>query len=491
MWILLPGLLALACTDEARWQVVLPDSGTYASPGAVDLNSDGVADIVLGAGGNKEWEPSENGVLAFNGKNGRLLWKAPCRNQVVGTPVFADVSADGTPDVIIGGRSAQLMALDGSTGETLWEYLPHNPATDYFNDTSILNFFTPQLVPDQNGDGAEDLLTAYGGFVKARPWEYERPAGQLLLVCARTGQLLHRVFMPDGRETYMSPVVLQKNGALHVIFGTGGETINGNLYIAPLADLLDNRLDQYQILARGEEKGFIAPPVLADITADGQADIIVNAFEGNTLAFSGRNLRLLWQATPGPGYETHSQPAPGQFTGNPATDFFINYGKGQWPQVEGALQVIIDGQTGQLHRLDSTGNLQYAAPVVVEAEGRQQVIFPVNMKIPTGFAPETGQPAESLETRLMLFDPATGQSQSLAAAPGANIGSTVLLQDLDKDGRAELVFVHNNNPYDPFTFNGISVACISAPGTAGPWSRYMGVNGKSTLPLANTASAGH
>lgn len=48
------------------------------------------------------------------------------------------------------------------------------------------------------------------------------------------GSMLARATMPDGKETYMSPVIhdFKGSGDLSVIFGSGGETISG-IFIRP------------------------------------------------------------------------------------------------------------------------------------------------------------------------------------------------------------------------------------------------------------------
>ncbi len=99
----------------------LPGLNSASSPRVADLTGGGILDVVMGAGG-REWSPSEVGIIALNGADGRLLWSAPARNQVVGSALFPDISGDGTPEVVIGGRSAELRALDGKAGRTIWEF---------------------------------------------------------------------------------------------------------------------------------------------------------------------------------------------------------------------------------------------------------------------------------------------------------------------------------------------------------------------------------
>jgi len=85
------------------WVVTFQRTGSNSSPRLADLTDDGVLDVVLGAGYN-EGDSTRQGVIALDGKNGRLLWEVPSSNQIVGSATFLDVSGDGVPDVAIGGR---------------------------------------------------------------------------------------------------------------------------------------------------------------------------------------------------------------------------------------------------------------------------------------------------------------------------------------------------------------------------------------------------
>jgi outer membrane protein assembly factor BamB len=103
------------------WEMYLDKLGTGSSPHVADLTGDGVLDIVMGMGG-KENYPTDTGVVALDGTNGKMLWHLPARNQMVGSAIFEDITHDGTPDVFIGGRSAELMAIDGRNGKILWNF---------------------------------------------------------------------------------------------------------------------------------------------------------------------------------------------------------------------------------------------------------------------------------------------------------------------------------------------------------------------------------
>ncbi len=477
--------LFFSCENRSQnWTVVVENAGTYASAKAVDLNNDQILDIVVGAGGRKEWNYSKNGVLAIDGKNGSLLWTAACRNQIIGNPIFLDITGDPIPDVFIGGRSAQLMALNGKDGSIIWEYMKTEPNADMKNDTTVLNFFSPQFIPDQDGDGDDDLLVAYGGFVKAKPSDTLRPMGYLMVLSSLSGKVLAKAPMPDGKETYMSPVVYEKDAQKHVLFGTGGETIAGNFYSTSLEDIMDGIITQHTLLAEGASKGFIAPPVLVDLNHDQIPEIIINAYEGATYAYNGATHELLWKVDLGGGYETHSQPAIGQFTGDQTPDFFVNYGKGTWPAIHSALQVVIDGSNGNYSRIDSLGFLQYSSPIALRKDGMEKddVLFVVNESEETNFTPESGMPEYRYSSNLYKFDFEHSKVTSLIKRPGTNIGSTLLACDLNKDGLLQGIHVYNNDIYKIFEFSGLTIESFSLPDYVGMWTEYMGTEGKSHYP---------
>ena len=57
----------------------------------------------------------------------------------------------------------------------------------------------------------------------------DRFPGRLLLLDGATGHSMgHYLEMPGGLETYMSPVLhTRKDGSQYVLFGHGGETVEG------------------------------------------------------------------------------------------------------------------------------------------------------------------------------------------------------------------------------------------------------------------------
>ncbi len=303
----------------------MKDLGFSSSPRTLEINGDGVLDIVIGGSG-PEFEATNYGVVAFDGSNGEVIWKVPARNQIFGSPIFQDINEDGTKDVFIGGRSAVFYAINGKNGEVLWEFLPDSDTLDLVEDPTLLNFFNPQWVDDINQDGKLDILVSFGGYVKAQADDYERPAGRLMIISGSDGSILRDKEVPDGKETYMSPLIFQPNShdEKWILFGTGGETIGGAFYKAPLSALIENDTLMAFRLAVDSTKGYIAPPVITDVNQDGVNDYVVCSVQGTVMCFNGINDMLLWQNNSLNDFEVYATPCPGFYVGDDEIpDFFF------------------------------------------------------------------------------------------------------------------------------------------------------------------------
>jgi hypothetical protein len=76
-----------------------------------------------------------------------------------------------------------------------------------------------------------------------------RLQGSLLILSGKDGTLLHSAIVPDGRESYYSPVLLTRRGMKGVLFGTGGETHGGSLWWVTLDDLYKSGMNKVKHVA--------------------------------------------------------------------------------------------------------------------------------------------------------------------------------------------------------------------------------------------------
>ena len=163
-----------------------------------------------------------------------------------------------------------------------------------------------------------------------------------MVLDALTGNVLAMDTMPDGEETYCSPVVVDYSGQLHIIYGSGGENDKGSLWRTTLTDLMADNLESSTPLATDPSLGFIAPSSIADMNGDGVLDIVNQAYDGTIRCFDGSNNALLWEVV-NPGTESSSGPAIGNFTGDGTPDVFNVLYKGLAPSFTDFYQVMIDG----------------------------------------------------------------------------------------------------------------------------------------------------
>ena len=103
------------------WETEFDFIKSNSSPRSVDLNGDGIEDIVLSGG--VDGFPSPFGAMAIDGTNGEVLWTAENGNEWFLSAQHFDQNEDLTPDLIFGGRDAELKLIDGSNGNLIWEFL--------------------------------------------------------------------------------------------------------------------------------------------------------------------------------------------------------------------------------------------------------------------------------------------------------------------------------------------------------------------------------
>lgn len=482
--------MILSVEAQISWKKELTGIGTFSSPRITDLNGDGHGDIILGAG-REEFKSCDSAVFALDGTNGKMLWKISAQDQIFGSATLHDITGDGISDVFICGRSAELKAINGATGKLIWAFWTEDsvgkPA-----ESGWYNFYNPQFIPDQNEDGQMDVLVSNGGDVLVEPYDPNRPAGSLLILDAKNGKLISKAQMPDGRETYMSIIATENmNGDdYNVVFGTGGETIGGHLYVAQLSDIRSGDLSDAKELASSPDKGFIAPPVWADITKDGILDIIVSAVDGRVMAFNGRNWESIWKVSM-PNTEIYSSLGVGYFTEDSVLDFFASVAQGVWPELEWNRQFMVDGAKGEIVFMDSLGFYQTSSPVAgdLNGDGRDEILMSVNYQVFNEYQ------MKIFKNMLVAIDfSRNAVIQVGTLADGSNISSTPWIGDMDNNGKLDIVYCHGTNDRQTYTFDGIQVNRISTDvKLTSPirWGSYMGsqYNGVFSLKtLSSTAS---
>lgn len=298
-----------------------------------------------------------------------------------------------------------------------------------------------------------------------------------LVLSGKSGKIISNVEVPDGRETYMSVVCyrIKDSGNLTVLFGTGGETIGGHLYRTTLRDIIHGDISTATILATSETKGFVAPPILVDITNDGILDIVDNAVDGQMLAINGVNDSLLWKVNM-PGTEAYTMPSAGYFNADAIPDFFANFAIGTFPNLPRSIRFMVDGKTGKVNYQDTVPAFQYASPVTADLNGDGYDEALVNQS-----AVKRKQFENVYYSYLSVFDFKNHNTFSIGdTLKATNIASTPWIGNLNRDNKIDIVY--SAVQYQDVRFDlqkplGIFVACyhtnisIKKPVI---WGAYMG-----------------
>ena len=468
--------------SKVVWFKDLPVIGSLSSPRTADLNNDGILDIVMGAG-KDEYQKTDMGILAFDGKTGSLLWKQSSIDQVFGSATFCDVTGDKVKDIFIGGRSPQMKAIDGKTGALLWDYNHERYSNDPILHYARFNFNNSLLVPDQNNDGLDDLLTINGGNPLAAPYSVvDRFPGVLMLFNSKTGDIMAADTMPDSKESYMTPVCFSQPGSkeIFILFGTGGETIAGKLYLTTLSQFLAKKMSSAEVIATEKGHGFIAPPTLADINKDGYIDIVAITHGSKAIAIDGKDHHTLWTRTFA-GTECSNSFATGYFTDDDIPDFFTFISKGAWPNSAGTVEVMLDGETGNIAYMDSIGCTGFSSPVIYDLnnDGQDEAIISINnFDCALGY---TSKSPKAIENKLVAIDFAKKSVSTIDQAQGfKNIFSTPWLGDIDGDGYLDIIYCQYFHYSDLVSFLGMRIKRIDLPVAIKKpvlWGEYLGSKG--------------
>lgn len=474
--VLIIGMNLVSCKKtherEIIWHKNLPSLGTFSSIKCSDLNQDGVLDVVMGAGKN-EFEESESGVIALNGKTGDVLWTVPCKDQMVGTAAFLNIDNDGVDDLIIGGRAAQLFAISGKTGAVIWSYKITNHQHDAQGYLRF-NFYTPQVLDDVDSDQIQDILITNGGNIAAQTNRGRYP-GVLAIMSGATGAIIAIDTMPDGHETYMSPVLFKNatTGKHDIIFGTGGETVGGSLYKTTLQDLRSNDISKAEVLLTKEAHGFIAPPVLVDLNQDNSLDIICNWHGGEMVAIDGLDHQIMWTVAL-ENTELNNMPTPGDVNFDGIPDFFSSFSQGVWPKSTGTVQVIVDGHNGKIIHRDTFGCVGFSTALSYDmnGDGAHEFLWNSNSHNCTGIY----LGATNYQMHVLDF---ANQKESIwyPEVKAKNIGSTPWIGDADGDQNLDVFFCLQSNSNDIFSYYDIHIFRMTTGISVNEhpsWTEYLG-----------------
>ncbi len=189
---------------------------------AADLDGDGTLEVIVG---NAAYRP-DGSPLWYNG-------------QSDGIPAVADMDLDGEPEIIVIGQN-MVWTLESNGTPTGW--------SDTFANT---NYLGPPAIDDLDGDGTPEFIVVGSGEMRAYEW--------------------------NGTRLWVQPVNDSSGAAGPVLFDFEGDGYPEVVYADESTVRIFNGLDgsiKLQSNNHSSATGF-ETPVVADVDADGQAEIIM------------------------------------------------------------------------------------------------------------------------------------------------------------------------------------------------------------------------
>jgi len=460
---------------ETSWENSGPNR-MMSSPHTADLTGDGILDIIVGTGVE---QPPGGSIIALDGSTGELLWERNASQEMFASAQFAHLNDDTILDVILGGRQHELLAVSGVDGSLIWQFDALNDARENW-----YQFYTGQFIEDQDGDGYEDWLTSNGGDPTAAPGA-PRDNGYLTIISGATGEVIAVADTPDNRETYMSPLLYQPHPEmeLEVIFGTGGETWDGGLWTTSISSIMSGDISNaIRIVSPvpGVSKGIMAPPSIADLNLDGISDIVAGTFDGRLIAIDGRNYSTLWSldakeyaAGQPTDAESWASPSIGYFTDDAIPDVAAHFVIGKFPEYHSSITLLVDGESGELLFSEDTHHTSFTTPLAADlnGDGRDEVVM-----IRGAGALFSDNEGYIFYNQATILDTCQMSQYELYNRSGMSIG-TPMIVDLDQDGYLEMITTTTtgySSDVDQWTVTRINLNATTPDHLS--WGAYLGTN---------------
>ena len=179
--------------------------GILGSPVVIDINRDGRYETIIGA--------SDSGIYCLDNE-GKRLWVTYLNGPIYNTPAIADINDDGNYEIIIGTSGEQLYALD-SKGNILWSIK--------YQDKIVPN----PVIFDVDGDNLLEITSIDESRQPNRPGS--TPVIKSINILNFKGEVIHKLeyaFKTYGDFIGVSIVDLNSDGILEILTGTN----DGYLY---------------------------------------------------------------------------------------------------------------------------------------------------------------------------------------------------------------------------------------------------------------------
>jgi hypothetical protein len=352
-------------------------TGWYASPAVADIDEDGRAEVVWGS----------YDLVSLDGATGALEWRATDARRVYPGVVVADLTGDGSLEIVAGRNSDNLMVYD-STGAVVWTRHP-------FGSGEVRTL----AVADLEGDGVLEIVAGHAAGVSTNQVVVYDPSGNV-----RPGWPAKRPGEPGyGAGLFNQNIAVEDldgDGDMELVVPTDSHYImafddeggqlpvhamyTGRTYWSEVGVHVDHEVDLRGYAQCGIEHrpNFIqGAPAIADVDGDGSLEIVVvgNVHNCATSPYTSLYhvpfiLRLDRTRWSGGGYDWTVIPSPPAGAGPKSEDYDViqSAATNVVPidlDGDGLLEILFPSYDGRMHAywLDKT---QHGAwPYTVPATG--------------------------------------------------------------------------------------------------------------------------
>ena len=437
-----------------EWSRPLLAPGLEGSTALCDLDGDGRLEMITGIA--TEVQPRIY-TRVSDALTGVEKWTSAPGDGGFAYPYCVDVNDDGVLDVLVAGRLGAVLALSGVDGHKLWSLgggagpairgnvysvVADDPGSRLLFTTSGGNVLGPEITPDQRNPGA-------------------------LYAFDRTGTVVARWAEPAQREVFSSAaIVARRDGTRRIAFGSGGETLPGQLFILDFDEARAEFSLVSQIPSGCPEGGIVPSPTMGDLDGDGEPEVVASDYCGVTVA-ARLDGTVLWrdQATI---LFSSANPLFVDLDRDGVFDVVaafttLNMSKpATFAQVHSEI-VAIHGATGRRLWSHEFAGGAFSSPLAVDldGDGAEEVIEIATT--PLGAAD------------VIVLDGKTGDV--LSRFPIGMTNGTPALADVDGDGRVDLLFATQKPEMLPAgapSYVGDSAVRIEFPAACGGAAKAFG-----------------
>nr|XP_033341368.1 uncharacterized protein LOC117229189 [Megalopta genalis] len=339
-------------TTKILWTKSLPKLVPESPLRSIDVNKDGVDDIIVGFSTGLDMidipeyicmvhfngqVPCFGGVLALDGKTGDILWTHWMAHAIYSVDCGLDLTNDTIKDCIICGHGGILHAIRGHDGSTIWEAPVEELSTS--DDWRLADIYNAKFIADIDGDEVGDVIASHT--------IQSKKLSEILIISGINGNIIHASVLPNTEQLVLAPQKLvHPDGESIFVFTTTNNKQSGGLYVVPQVNLMYGDLKLRKLHHHAGESTPL-PPILVDITMDGVEDIVTAMSNSTIIVYNGLTFEPIWNYTI-PNSKVISIPIPGYYNDDNIPDFMVKYQIGSnFLTYNYTITTIVDGKTGK------------------------------------------------------------------------------------------------------------------------------------------------